>query len=117
MNSVFSLIRREAIPIAHPMNVIWILKSNIDMRRVELRILAYKTKSYTDSTSKILYHMHAFKHVYVHLRVEGIEPSSVGLEPTMLTITPYPLHNSFIVSYFARPHKITMRVTNYTIWI
>ena len=59
------------------------------MRRVELRILAYKTKSYTDSTSKILYHMHAFKHVYVHLRVEGIEPSSVGLEPTMLTITPW----------------------------
>ena len=55
--------------------------------------------------------MHTFKNVYVHLRVEGIEPPSVGLEPTMITITPYPLHNSFIVSYFARPRKITMRVT------
>ena len=32
---------KKAIPIAHPMNAIWILKPNIDMRRVELRSLAY----------------------------------------------------------------------------
>ena len=56
--------------------------------------------------------MHTFKHEYIHLRVEGIEPiRRVGTnDANHCTI---PLHNSFIVSYFARPLKITMSVTNY----